>query len=77
MAGGRFIRVSTPVICARCARLVRGGRLAYWELSSFTCYSCVKRTMREAPTDPEETAILDGMVDEEDQPVERKKGGRA
>jgi hypothetical protein len=36
----------------------------------------VKKTLREAPVDPEETAILDGMTDDEDQPVERKRGGR-
>lgn len=69
-----FIRLANPAVCCQCRRIIRAGRLALFEMSSFTCYTCSKKR-GEAIEDPEEEEILKGLVDELDTPVTKRRGG--
>ena len=60
-----FIRLSNPAICCRCAKLIRAGRLALFEMSTMTCYTCAKKR-GEAKHDIEEDAILAGLIEDEE-----------
>jgi hypothetical protein len=55
---GRFLRLAAPVVCRICHKIIRAQRLAWWEMSDFTCYSCYKKTLGEAAEDKDEKALL-------------------
>ena len=56
---GRLIRLSTPGVCVECGKVIRAGRLAFWEMATLTCYGCFKKQHGEAEIDEAERAILE------------------
>ncbi len=55
---GRFLRLAAPVVCRVCHKIIRAGRLAWWEFSDFTCYTCYIKSVGEAPEHKDEKALL-------------------
>jgi len=53
---GRFIKLATPEVCGKCHKLIRAGRVAYWHMATFRCYSCIRKS-GEAIESAEEKAL--------------------